>query len=318
MHSTRFALTIALAAALPALAGEIAMSDFANNTVTLYSPTGVMFASPINVSANVSGASGVTIGSNGDVYVTGQNTNNVARYTPGGAFLGNFVTPGSGGLNSAQDVKFGPDGNLYVVSSANDEILKYSGTTGTFLGVFATMNKPAHNGPIDLLFAPDGYLYVTAFDGSKILRLNETTGAVVDTFLPPPGPDTAFVGVAVTGNDVYASVINPADGSGSVLLYNETTRAFVKTIVSSGQDGLGGPADLGLLNGQLVVEDDFNGQLLQFDAGSGTFTGTLLHDGNLAAPLFLDISSVPEPGTLALIGAGLALALAPRRCRRQL
>jgi streptogramin lyase len=313
MFVTRFTLIIALGAAA-ASAGEIAISDFANNTVSLFTPTGSPMGSPIDVSANVTGASGVTIGSDADIYVTGQNTNNVARYTPAGSFLGNFVSPGSGGLNSAQDVKFGPDGNLYVVSSANDQILKYNGTTGAFVGVFATLNKPSHNGPIDLLFGPDGFLYVTAFDGSKILRLNEQTGAVVDTFAPPAGADTAFVGVAVTGNDVYASIINPNDGTGAVLLYNETTRALVKTIVSSGQDGLGGPSDIGLLNGQLLVEDDFNGQVLQFDAATGNFTGKLLQSSNLAAPLFLEVSNIPEPATLALFGSGLLL-VAWRRSR---
>ncbi|HZU25529.1 MAG TPA: PEP-CTERM sorting domain-containing protein [Bryobacteraceae bacterium] len=311
MYLTRLTLSLAVTAAV-LHGGEIAISDFANNTVSLFTPAGSPIGNPIDVSANVSGASGVTIGGDGDIYVTGQNTNNVARYTPSGTFLNNFVAPGSGGLSSAQDVKFGPDGNLYVVSSANDQILKYNGATGAFISVFATLNKPSHNGPIDLLFAPDGFLYVTAFDGSKILRLNEQNGAVVDTFSPPAGADTAFVGVAVTGNDVYASVINPNDGTGSVLLYNETTRALVKTIVSSGQDGLGGPADLGLLNGQLLVEDDFNGQVLQFNAATGSFTGTLLQSSSLAAPLFLDVSSIPEPGTWTLLALGLMLIFARR------
>ncbi len=45
-------------------------------------------------------------------------------------YLGDFVTPHSGGLNGPGDLVFGPDGHLYVGNSRTDSVLRYDGRTG--------------------------------------------------------------------------------------------------------------------------------------------------------------------------------------------
>ena len=47
-----------------------------------------------------------------------------------------FVTPGSGGLDNPFDLVFGPDGNLYVGSTSNNNVLRFNGTTGAFIDTF--------------------------------------------------------------------------------------------------------------------------------------------------------------------------------------
>ena len=63
-----------------------------------------------------------------DLLVTSWNTNSVLRYDGAtGALVGTFVASGSGGLNRPHSATFGPDGNLYVTSFANDRVLRYDG-----------------------------------------------------------------------------------------------------------------------------------------------------------------------------------------------
>jgi hypothetical protein len=44
---------------------------------------------------------------------------------------------------------FGPDGNLYVASTGNNQVLKYNGTTGAFISVFTSTGL---NLPFGLVF----------------------------------------------------------------------------------------------------------------------------------------------------------------------
>jgi DNA-binding beta-propeller fold protein YncE len=75
---------------------------------------------------------------------------------------------------------FGPDGNLYVSSTATNQVLRFNGTTGAFVDVFASGG--GLTGPYGLAFGPDGNLYVSSVYTNQVLRYNGTTGAFVDIF----------------------------------------------------------------------------------------------------------------------------------------
>jgi sugar lactone lactonase YvrE len=109
-----------------------------------------------------------------------------------GSVLGDFTTPGSGGLRAPDDLTFGPDGNLYVsVGGSNSvplidalypqdsAVLKFA-PDGQFLGVAAAGNGLTR--PYGNAFGPDGNLYVASFRSNQILRFNGTTGAFIDVF----------------------------------------------------------------------------------------------------------------------------------------
>src|SRR5436190_137439 len=46
--------------------------------------------------------------------------------------IGVLVAAGSGGLSVPKDLTLGPDGSLFVVSSATNSVLRYNASTGSF------------------------------------------------------------------------------------------------------------------------------------------------------------------------------------------
>src|SRR5260370_34762502 len=72
-----------------------------------------------------------------DLLVGNLSDNSIKRFDGiTGAFLGNFVAPGAGGLSTPGYFIFGPDGNLYVSSIGNDSVKRYNGTTGAYINDF--------------------------------------------------------------------------------------------------------------------------------------------------------------------------------------
>jgi sugar lactone lactonase YvrE len=125
--------------------------------------------------------------------VGNSDSNNIIKFDETtNTFLGNFTTPGVGGLRSPDDLTFGPDGNLYVSSGGSSSlslldptyptdsaVLRFS-PTGEFLGVAASGNGLTR--PYGNAFGPDGNLYVSSFRTNQILRFDGKTGAFLDVF----------------------------------------------------------------------------------------------------------------------------------------
>jgi glucose/arabinose dehydrogenase len=138
---------------------------------------------------------GVTLGSDGSLYIADQFNNQILRESS--AALNSspppapttFVSAGSGGLTRARKAVVGPDGKMYVASASTDQVLRYDGQTGAFIDVFATLPPNSSEGPMWLQFGSDGYLYTTqqtpnnSTTSRSIVRLNAATGAVVDSYV---------------------------------------------------------------------------------------------------------------------------------------
>jgi hypothetical protein len=159
------------------------------------------------VASGLSNPLGLTLGSDGSLYIANQDTNEVLRANSSG--LSVFVTAGSGGLNQPRKAVFGPDGNLYVASQGTEQVLRYNRATGAFIDVFANtyIGQGLALGPEWLQFGTDGYLYTTArypTSGSSngFLRFSATTGAFVDALVPNSNGWSFNLGA---GNVVYDS-----------------------------------------------------------------------------------------------------------------
>jgi WD40 repeat protein len=181
--------------------------------------------------------------------------NNVVLYDDvTGQFLGNFITAGSGGLTSPDDLVYGPDGNLYISSGSGSsgQILRYNGQTGAFIDVFASGGGLTR--PYGIAFGPDGYLYVSSFLTDQILRYDAKTGAFVDVF--------------ASGNGLPGGLNGPND-----LLFTPSGQLLVST-----QGSIAVPGDA---NGDGVIEPgekvaDFSqglpSQILSYNIATGQST----------------------------------------------
>ena len=120
-------------------------------------------------------------GPSGDLFMLDIQEERVLRFNGStGELMGEFVSPGSGGLVSSEWITFGPDGHLYV--SNYSQILRYDGSTGAFIDVF--INYDAVFDAKQIMFGPDGHLYILMDSSQAIRRYHGETGAFIDSFVP--------------------------------------------------------------------------------------------------------------------------------------
>ena len=284
-----------------------------------------------------------------DLFVSAASANSVMRFDgQTGAFLGNFVAPGSGGLGDPQGIAFGPDGNLYVASNSSNNILRYDGQTGAFIDVFVT---PGMAWPAEINFR-NGMLYVSDFGGNRVARYNAITGDFIDNFA------SGIQGADGQSWDTNGNFYVSSWSDGAIRKFNGTTGAPMGNFVSPGLGGLNGPLDnLFLPNGEFLVSSYNNSRIKRYDrngaylddaiqiafpqglqigpdgnlyAGSFTngvinkydintfdFLGTFASANSMTNNFVFRAESVPEPCSLATITC-LMLCGALRRKRRML
>jgi len=148
------------------------------------------------------------------LFVSSTNTDSVKRYDAlTGAFVDDFVPPGSGGLRYTHALTFGPDGNLYVVSDGSNEVKRYNGVTGVFIDTFAS--GAGMFDPKEAQFGPDGNLYVSTGgrrSGEAKIRWPASTGsrAPFSTTLWPRGAaDSQGLGLSSSGPTGVSMSLHP-------------------------------------------------------------------------------------------------------------
>jgi hypothetical protein len=198
--------------------GNFYVASYATNQVLRYnSNTGAFIDAFVAAgSGGLSGPSAVVFGAdrNGDsvpdLYVSSKLTNQVLVYSGAdGTFLGVLVAAGSGGLAGPTDLQFGPDGNLYVVSSATSypQVYRFDGTTGAFIDIPIATGSGI--GPATAFIALDrqGELYAGSENANEILH--DGAGPLVTLSEPSATPATVDFstadGTANQGSD-YAAV----------------------------------------------------------------------------------------------------------------
>lgn len=113
---------------------------------------------------------------NGDFYLASSASDRVIRFNgTTGAYVGDFVSPGLGGLTTPVGLAFSPlDGSLWVMAD-NGALRRYN-SDGTFDRLVTTVPAPGRN----LAFTPSGNAVYVTYGASPggLLRFNGVTGAV--------------------------------------------------------------------------------------------------------------------------------------------
>jgi DNA-binding beta-propeller fold protein YncE len=228
------------------------------------------FLENFTIGGNLASPRGIIFGPDGSLYVAdrkyiGQDwqlEGRIAHFDgTTGAYLGDFVPTGSGGLSIPTQLMFGPSVedpdrlDLYVVSTGTDSVLRYDGTTGVFLGEFVASGSAGLEGPVTMTFGPDGNLYVANFYSSDLSvrrfrgPADPAPGEFIDLFISAGsgglrapsglifGPDGNSDGYP----DLYlAEVAVNGFIKASVKRYNGFTGSFMDTFVAERSGGLEG------------------------------------------------------------------------------
>jgi streptogramin lyase len=269
------------------LTGNLLVESFNNNLVLQYDGVTGAFLSTFASGGGLAGPSGITIGPDNNVYVSGRDSNDVLRFDGNtGALLGTFVAPGDGGLNGPHGIEFDPQGNLVVNSGFNGKILKYNGTTGAFLTVLAAPGSSTLEFPHGLAVGPDGNLYVADRNRDDVLRYDGQTGQFMGEFVPVGSGGLSIPTDLLFGPDGNLYVDGYA--SNAVLRYNGQTGQFIDAFVAPGSGGLTGVQGLVFgPDGNLYVSSMVTDQVLEYDGHTGAFKGVFASGGGLSGPTYL-------------------------------
>jgi sugar lactone lactonase YvrE len=171
-------------------------------------------------------------GPDGDLYVDGGNTQGINRYDgTTGAFLGVFVSQGTGTQMNGRGMAFDPEGRLYVADQGN-AVHRYD-TQGNSLGdLLVNSVNTSLASPIGVTFDAQGSLLIDCSNSNSVVRYDR--GVVVTLSAASSTPVSVNYstvdGSAKAGTDYYGLsgtvTFNPGQTSREILLATQETTSL--------------------------------------------------------------------------------------------
>ncbi|MCH8148819.1 MAG: hypothetical protein IH987_12605 [Planctomycetes bacterium] len=201
-----------------------------------YGPAGVLFRE--SAGPSVVGGQDVIMAPSGLILVTSTVEDRILSFDCSGNFAGDFVVPGSLGMDRPTGMLALPDGRLLVASGRTHNVLAFDLATGQPIGEFIAGGSGGLHEPYGMTLGP-------------------TTGGSAGTSL------------FVTSNPQRKGL------PGEILEFDADDGTFTGVFVSSANNGgLSGPRDAVFKpDGHLLVTSSLTHQILEFDQ-SGTPLGT--------------------------------------------
>ncbi|MEZ5729369.1 MAG: PKD domain-containing protein [Burkholderiaceae bacterium] len=172
-------------------------------------------------------------------------------------------------LNNPRSVTIGPDGLLYVASTADGSILRYDPASGAFVDAFVASGAGGLVSGEGPAFGPDGNLYVGGHAGGvvdQVLRFDGTSGNPLGTAVAAGDHGTGYLPEPAFGPDGLLYIADQT--SGAIRRYVATTGVWVDDFIAPGQISNIGDIAWGP-DGYLYVTDVDDHSIQRFDASTG-------------------------------------------------
>ncbi|MCC6427483.1 MAG: beta-propeller fold lactonase family protein [Phycisphaerales bacterium] len=258
----------------PALAGDVLIADGTAHHLARFSADGDSIGT--FATGALAGRNALAYGPDRRLYVLDSANNAVLRYNAiTGEYLGEFVTPGSGGLSDPRGMVFAPDGKLYITGqAASAKVARFDAQTGAFESVFAL----APPFPRDIAIGPDGNIYVICEICQDVIRFNITTGASMGRFVDvaPDGCQKPYAMEFGPDGHLYITSSGTED---AIRRYNGNTGAFIN--VFADHPLMDDPFDLKFSpdGSTLYVSCQTSKNVVAFDGSTGAFLSEFASPG---------------------------------------
>jgi len=290
-------LALAVAFGLPAVHGQLFVTNWNSGTVGEYTTTG----ETVNA-ALISGLSypQAIVVSGGNLFITDFNQNNgtVGEYTTAGDPVNDALVTGLGSPPGGLALS---GGSLFVDNYFSGSIGEYDAVTG------AATQAPLIRGiSPGMISVAGGELYEVNIR-SKTIAAFTTAGATVNADLVNYGTGSP-TGVAVYGGQLFL-----ADGAnGTISVYDANTGTVINPSLVS---GLSSPNGIAVFGGYLFVANLGSGTIGEYDAATGTVVNAALITG-LSGPFGIAVETlattfVAAPTTFTYNGSAQGPALTP-------
>lgn len=266
---------------------DLYICNFFGGTITRHNPTTGALVSTFNISR----PTGAVVGPDGNLYVISYDQS-LRRYNrTTGALIATLAT------NIAtfpDDLKFGPDGNLYIACELFPGILRYdiNGNPQPSPGNNGAVFFFGPNRFVSSVFGPDGNLYAVDFGANQVFRFSPT-GSLLGSFVSMNLHSPTDLKFGPDGNLYVAN-----RDTNNVSRFNGTTGAFLGVFASG--NGLSGSDsfDFGP-DGNLYVGGRGNNAVFRFDGTTGAFIDTFISTG-LNDPYRVRFFGTSPPGTVSI------------------
>jgi hypothetical protein len=293
----------ALTLALPAQASFVLMPDSVNNRMVVFSPVD---GSVINT--NLFGLAGGTpfhaLEVGNEIWVSEQLGDRISRWGYDGSFLGQIGGQfAGGGLDNIRGMALIGD-TVYVTNAGTNNnapgaaIVSFS-TSGAAMGSFSTAGLAPS--PFGVLAFEGGMLVSSSSANDDIHRFT-LGGSSLGTFHNTTGLNFAQQMTFATNGDILASGFS----SSNVVRLDPSTGAIISSFSASGARGV-----FQLGNGNILWTNSAGAHI--YDVGMGS--SPLVYAGG--GRYLQQVSQIPEPSTIALWAAGLALVGARLRASQR-